>query len=69
MGFNCLKATDPLRGSSLLFTTKFPGISRLGMDHLGNPTPIYMTDPLIFIKSWLTQKNKQKATMANLVSN
>ena len=26
MGFNCLKNTEPLRGSSLLFTTKFPEI-------------------------------------------
>ena len=26
MGFNCLKATEPLRGGSLLFTTKFPEI-------------------------------------------
>ena len=26
MGFNCLKATEPLWGSSLLFTTKFPEI-------------------------------------------
>ena len=25
MGFNCLKATEPLRGGSLLFTTKSPG--------------------------------------------
>ena len=25
MGFNCLKATEPLRGDSLLFTTQFPG--------------------------------------------
>ena len=24
MGFNCLKATEPLQGWSLLFTTKFP---------------------------------------------
>ena len=24
MGFNCLKATEPLRGDSLLFITKFP---------------------------------------------
>ena len=24
MGFNCLKATEPLRGASLLFTIKFP---------------------------------------------
>ena len=23
MGFSCLKATEPLRGGSLLFTTKF----------------------------------------------
>ena len=26
MGFNCLKATEPLRGGNLLFTTKFPEI-------------------------------------------
>ena len=27
MGFNCLKATEPLQGNSLLFTTKFLKIS------------------------------------------
>ena len=26
MGFNCLKATEPLRRGSLFFTTKFPEI-------------------------------------------
>ena len=26
MGFNCLKATEPLRGGSLPFTTKLPEI-------------------------------------------
>ena len=26
MGFNCLKAIQPLRGGSLLFNTKFPEI-------------------------------------------
>ena len=26
MGFNCLMATEPLRGDSLLFTTQFPGV-------------------------------------------
>ena len=26
MEFNCLKSTEPLRGGSLLFTTKFPEI-------------------------------------------
>ena len=26
MGFNCLKATEPLHGGSLLFITKFPEI-------------------------------------------
>ena len=25
MGFNCLKATEPLRGDSLFFTTQSPG--------------------------------------------
>ena len=27
IGFNCLKAAEPLGGDSLLFTTKFPGFS------------------------------------------
>ena len=26
MGFNCFKATETLRGDSLLFTTQFPGV-------------------------------------------
>ena len=26
MRFNCLKATEPLRGGSLLFTTQCPGV-------------------------------------------
>ena len=26
MGFNCLKATEPLRGDNLLFTFKLPSI-------------------------------------------
>ena len=26
MGFNCLKATEPLQGDSLYFTTKSPGV-------------------------------------------
>ena len=26
MGFNCLKTTEPLRGGTLLFTTKLPSI-------------------------------------------
>ena len=26
MGFNCLKATEPLRGDSLIFTTQPPGV-------------------------------------------
>ena len=29
MGFNCLKATEPPQGDSLLFTTKFPGIPEI----------------------------------------
>ena len=35
MGFNCLKATDPLRRSSLLFTTKFPNIPDTHLIDLG----------------------------------
>ena len=26
MGFNCFKATEALRGDSLLFITRFPGV-------------------------------------------
>ena len=34
-GFNCLTATEPLRGGSLLFTTKFPEIPGTHMIDLG----------------------------------
>ena len=30
MGFNCLKATEPLRGVSFLFTTQSPAALQLG---------------------------------------
>ena len=35
MGFNRLKATEPLRGDSLLLTTKFPEISGTHLIDLG----------------------------------
>ena len=35
MGFNCSKATELLRGSSLLFTTKFPEIPGTHFINLG----------------------------------
>ena len=35
MGFNCLKATEPLRGVALLFTTKFPEIPGTHLIDLG----------------------------------
>ena len=35
MGFNCLKATEPLRGESLLFTTKLPEIPGTHLNDLG----------------------------------
>ena len=35
MGFNCLKATEQLRGDSLLFITKSPGVSGAHYIHLG----------------------------------
>ena len=35
MGFNCLKATEPLQGGSLLFTTKFPEIPGTHLIDLG----------------------------------
>ena len=35
MGFNCLKATEPLQGGSLLFITKFPEISATPLFDLG----------------------------------
>ena len=44
MGFNCLQGTEPLRGDSLLFTTKSPGgpnnllniKSEISVEHLMN---------------------------------
>ena len=35
MGFNCLKATEPLREDSLLSTTKSPGLPITHLMHLG----------------------------------
>ena len=35
MGFNCLKAADPLPGGSLLFTTKLPEIPGTHFTDLG----------------------------------
>ena len=35
MGFNCLKAIEPPRGGSLLFTTKFPEIPGTHLIDLG----------------------------------
>ena len=35
MGFNCLKATVPLQGDSLLFTIKFPEIPGTHLIDLG----------------------------------
>ena len=34
-GFNCLKATESLRGDSLLFTTKSPGVPGVHLIDLG----------------------------------
>ena len=34
-GFNCLQATESLRGDSLLFTTKSPGVSGVHLIDLG----------------------------------
>ena len=35
MGFNCLKATEPLRGDSLLFTIQFSGVPGTQLIDLG----------------------------------
>ena len=35
MWFNCLKASEPLQGDSLLFTTKFPEIPGTHLSDLG----------------------------------
>ena len=35
MGLNCLKATEPLQGGTLLFTTKFPEIPGTHLINLG----------------------------------
>ena len=34
MRFNCLKAMEPLQGSSLLFTTKFPEIPEYSLRNI-----------------------------------
>ena len=34
-GFNCLEATESLRGDSLLFTTKSPGVPGVHLIDLG----------------------------------
>ena len=35
MGFNCLKAAEPLRGECLLFTLQFPGVPGIQLINLG----------------------------------
>ena len=35
LGFNCIKATEPLRGDSLLFTTRSPGVPGTYLIDLG----------------------------------
>ena len=35
MGFNCLKATEPRPGDSLLFTIQFPGVHGTQLIDLG----------------------------------
>ena len=35
IGFNCLKATKPLKGDILLFTTQSPGVPGTHLIHLG----------------------------------
>ena len=35
MWFNCPKATEPLRGDSLLFTTQSPGVPGTHLTDLG----------------------------------
>ena len=34
IGFNCLKATEPLRGDRLLFNVQFPGILGIQLTNL-----------------------------------
>ena len=36
MGFNCLKAAEPPRGDSLLFTAKFPEVPGTLLINLGS---------------------------------
>ena len=65
MGFNCLKATEPLRGGSLLFTSKFPEIhgthlidlGRMkGLVNLGAAQRFWTRDPLVWESSALTTR-------------
>ena len=47
MGLNCLKATEPLRGDSLLFISKSPGVAGTHLNYLKkDERPVH---PLTFL--------------------
>ena len=54
MGFNCLKATEPPCGGSLLFTTKFPEITGTHLIDLG------MMKDWVDLEEWLLGHSQQK---------
>ena len=54
MGFNCLKATEPPCGGSLLFTTKFPEITGTHLINLG------MMKDWVDLEEWLLGHSQQK---------
>ena len=70
MGFNCLKATEPLRGGSLLFTTKLPDIPGthfidlgrmkawvdLGANQVFNTGPLNLESSALITRPFLVDK-------------
>ena len=66
-GFNCLKATESLRGDSLLFTTKSPGVPGVHLIDLGMmngwvdlETTGQLQDQLTFSSFWGLINEHQK---------
>ena len=66
-GFNCLEATESLRGDSLLFTTKSPGVPGVHLIDLGMmngwvdlETTGQLQDQLTFSSFWGLINEHQK---------
>ena len=67
IGFICLKATEPLRGDSLLFTTKFPGIPVTHFMDLGRMKG--WVDPVVLISLPMDWKSSAVASLGHCFIN